>query len=88
MILQKKQIEPDVFNFWQQTLSLPLNFNWYPVLLFKFHELKDNKIKQLNFKLLHKLLPSRWNVCKWKIRNDNNCEICHTPEITQHNYDA
>ena len=52
-------MEPDVLNIWQRTLSLPSDFDWNPVLVFKFCEIKDNKIKQFNFKFLHKLLPSR-----------------------------
>ena len=52
--LQKKQIEPDVLNYWQETLSLPPEFNWHPVFLFNFYELKYNKIKQFNFKLFHR----------------------------------
>ena len=84
VLLKQKLMEPDVLNFWQRTLSLPSDFDWNPVLVFKFSEIKDNKIKQFNFKFLHKLLPSRMNLCKWKITNDDNCEICHMLETTQH----
>ena len=84
VLLKQKLMEPDVLNIWQRTLSLPSDFDWTPVLVFKFCEIKDNKIKQLNFKCLHKLLPSRMNLCKWKITNDYNCEICHMLETTQH----
>ena len=86
VLLKQKLMEPDVLNIWQRTLSLPSDFDWNPVLVFKFCEIKDNKIKQFNFKFLHKLLPSRMNlhVCKWKIKNDYNCEICHMLETTQH----
>ena len=64
--------------------SLPQDFNWHPVLCFKFHELKFNKVKQFNFKLLHRFVPCKWNLCKWKIINDTNCEICHVPDTTRH----
>ena len=30
------------------------------------------------------VLPSRYNLCKWNILNDNTCEICKTLENTKH----
>ena len=58
-------------------------FNWHPVLLFKFHELKYNKIKQFNFKLLHRILPSKCNLCKWKVLPETICEICNIPSYNK-----
>ena len=30
------------------------------------------------------ILPSRYNLCKWKILDYNTCEICNTLETTKH----
>ena len=46
--------------------------------------MKYNKAKQFNFKLFHRFVPCRWNLCKWKVINYTECEICHVPDTTRH----
>ena len=41
------------FILWQNYLELSIDFEWNKVIHFKFKEIKDNKIKEFNFKLLH-----------------------------------
>ena len=84
LFLQKKCIEPEVLNYWQQELSLPLDFDWQAVLAFKLQEVKYNKIRQFTFKLLHRFLPSKWNLYKWGILPDTTCELCNVPDTTRH----
>ena len=35
--------------------------------------MKENKISEFNFKLLHNLLPNRYNLFKWKLYNNPLC---------------
>ena len=84
LFLQKKCIEPEVLNYWHRELSLPLDFDWHSVLAFKFQEVKFNKIKQFTFKLLHRFLPSKWNLCKWGILSDAICDLCSVPDTSRH----
>lgn len=84
LIVQKNKKKPYILNAWQQRLHLHADFNWSSVLQFKFHVVRNNKIREFNFKLLHMILPSRYNLCKWKILDYNTCEICNTLETTKH----
>ena len=54
------------------------------MLKFKFCQVNDNRIKQFNFKFLHGILPSKYNLCKWRITNDNICDVCKVPETAVH----
>ena len=64
--------------------SVICDFDWNTVFEYKFTQINDNKVKQFNFKLLHRILPSKDNLCKWRIAKDNLCDICDTPETTSH----
>ena len=46
--------------------------------------MKNNKVKQVNFKTLHRILPFRYNLCKWKIVNENSCAFCKVTESFDH----
>ena len=57
-----KKENPPVSLFWQEILQLPINFEWRHVLDFKLKKIKDNRVRQFNFKLLHKVLPFKDNL--------------------------
>ena len=84
LFLNKNKREPSCIYLWQDQLELPNDFNWNNVLKYKFYQINDNKIKQFNFKLFHRILPSRDNLCKWGILNDNLCHICNCKETITH----
>ena len=73
-----------VLAFWEEKLNLPSDFDWKDVLKFKFKTLKNNKVKQYNFKLFHMILPFRNNLFKWKITSENVCPFCAKPESFIH----
>ena len=72
------------FLFWQNILGLPETFVWKDVFQFKFNKIRDNYIKQYNFKLIHRILPSKDNLFIWKIVQSNECEICREKETIEH----
>ena len=84
LYVEMKQTEPYYFNFWIDYFRLQGDFLWDKVMFFKFKYIKDNKIKQFNFKLLHRILPSKDNLFKWNILSDNHCNICRCQETTMH----
>ena len=79
-----KQREPAYFGYWIDYFELEHDFKWEKNLLFKFNYIKENRIKQFNFKFLHKILPSKDNLLKWNITNDNKCDICKCEDTTMH----
>ena len=79
-----KKENPQVSLFWQEILQLPINFEWSHVLDFKLKKIKDNRVRQFNFKLLHKVLPFKDNLYKWKITYDMLCTYCNESESFIH----
>ena len=84
LFIKKNKLEPPFVTFWQAYFKLPNTFVWESVLKCKFLLINDNRIKQFNFKLLHRILPSKDNLYKWRIINDNLCDSCGIPETTFH----
>ena len=79
-----KKENPPVSLLWQEILQLPINFEWRHVLDFKLKKIKDNRVRQFNFKLLHKVLPFKDNLYKWKITSDMLCTYCNESESFIH----
>ena len=75
---------PSIATFWQDVFNLPIDYEWRHVLNLKLKKIKENKVKQFNFKLLHNVLPFKDNLFKWKITNDINCKYCNEPESSIH----
>ena len=48
--------------------------------------MKENQVKQFNFKLLHSVLPFKDNLFKWKIAPDMVSKYCNEPESSLHMY--
>ena len=79
-----KKSDPCVLAFWEEKFNLGIDFNWREILRFKFKILKNNKVKQCYFKTLHRILPYRYNLCKWNIINNDTCEFCLQTESFVH----
>ena len=47
------------------------------------HE-KETKFKEFNFKVLHGILPCSRNLMRWKIRYDDNCDVCGETQSIEH----
>ena len=80
-----KVSEPTILNKWQRELKLSHSFEWEPVFNFKLSHMKDNKIRQFNFKLIYNILPFKDNLFKWKISSNVECKFCHNNESLMHN---
>ena len=69
---------------WQDRLSLAEEYDWSKLLKFKFGKLFNNRVKQYNFKLLHRILPYKENLVRWKITSDMTCNHCKQIETLDH----
>ena len=47
------------------------------------HE-KELKLKEFNFKIFYDILPCNRNLMRWKIRYDDNCDVCGETQIIEH----
>ena len=84
LLLDAKKCELEVKYYWQNKLNIPEQFDWNVLLNFRFGKLFNNNIKQYSFKLLHRLLPFKENLVKWKIASDMTCKKCNEVETIAH----
>ena len=70
LFLETNKHEPSFISYWRAYFELPNDFVWDTVFKYKFLNFNDNRLKQFNFKLLHRILPSKYNLCKWKITSE------------------
>ena len=84
LVLDAKKCELGVIYFWQERLNLPQQFNWNDLFKFRFGKLFNNNVKQYSFKLLHRILPFKENLVKWKIVSDMVCRQCNELETIFH----
>ena len=83
LLVGEKQFMPSVIYYWEEVLQVNTDIDWKAVL-FIFGRIFYNKLKQFNFKILHKIIPSKTNLCKWKILIDDICSTCNQKETTFH----
>ena len=84
LLLETRKCELNVLYFWQEKLHISQHFNWNVLFEFKFGKLFNNNVKQYSFKLLHRLLPFKENLVKWKIASDMICKQCNQVETISH----
>ena len=44
----------------------------------------DSKICVFQYKLLNRILPCKYNLCKWKLLDDDKCTFCNETETIEH----
>ena len=84
LMVELSQVELRCVYFWNAYFDLPNDFDWKSLLNYKFQFINDNRIKQFNFKFIHRILPCKDNLYKWKIKDDNLCEVCNVRETCNH----
>ena len=45
---------------------------------------REIKLKEFNFKLLHGILPCNYNLKNWKIKDNNDCDVCGQVQTIEH----
>ena len=57
---------------------------WKSVYLQKIKYICDNKLAEFNFKILHNIVPTGYNLSKWKYDINVHCEVCGATETMEH----
>ena len=60
------------------------NIDFKTVYTNKIRYIKDKKIAEFNFKVLHQILPCNVNLFRWKKKMSDLCDICNIPETIEH----
>jgi hypothetical protein len=60
------------------------DYNFSDIFVVKVLKEKETKLKEFNFKLLHGILPCNKNLTNWKVKQNENCDICDIPQDICH----
>ena len=52
--------------------------------LFKLKQIRNNTVKQFEFKMIYRFIASKENLHKWQILNNNICHSCGQVDSTFH----
>lgn len=80
-LLKYKFCKPYIHRYWEQTLNSRINWNVYYNIL---NQLIDNRVKQFKYKTIHRILPTRDTLHKWRISDSSNCLFCNQIETIEH----
>ena len=50
----------------------------------KSGDVKENKIREFNFKVFHGILPCNYRLKKWKIKDCDKCDVCAEVQTIRH----
>jgi hypothetical protein len=65
-------------------LRTELNINETVLFTEKVYNEKEYKLKEYNFKLLHGILPCNKNLKKWRIKDNDTCDVCPSIQTIKH----
>lgn len=68
--------------FWENITKL--NITWKRCFERNMVLVKENKLREFNFRVLYNLLPVKRNLCKWNMIDDAKCLICQEDEDIIH----
>ena len=78
----KKEI-PKSQDRWVAILKIPIS-NFNQIYTIKVKNIKDYKLAETNFKILHYILPCAANLVNWKKSLSNKCSVCNEVETIEH----
>ena len=47
---------------------------------------KDNKRREFSFKVMHRIIPTKKELMKYKLASDDKCPLCLNPGSIEHTY--
>ena len=68
--------------YWEDKLNADID--WPLVFRRNLAQVKENKLREFNLKLLYNILPVKSNLFKWGISNDDVCPNCNIKEDINH----
>ena len=80
-LIRFKITKPYVHTYWDTLFQQ--KHNWENIYK-SIHNLKDNRIKQFRYKLIHKIIPSKEVRFSWNISSNKTCNICDITETYSH----
>ena len=84
-LLAPRITEPICEHSWNGQLQLFSKSHWRIIWTNQTILLsQDRKLSDFNFKIIHRILPSGINLCRWRISNSDKCSSCNVPDTYEH----
>lgn len=83
-ILGKHISSPTSKEKWISTYPFLNDEDFKKIYRLSFNTTKDVKLQTLQFKILHRIIPTRSKLYDWKISENDSCLYCHTVETIEH----
>ena len=61
-----------------------MNTTWEVCFERNLVQVKENKLREFNFKVMYNLLPEKRNLYKWRFSEDAKCITCQVDEDITH----
>ena len=81
-MLEEAKDDVDPPAYWMNRINTEIH--WKTVFHRNIVTIKENKLKEFNFKILYNLLPVKRNLFLWKLRPNDLCEVCNCVEDLHH----
>ena len=62
------------------------NFPWKDIFLLGRRSYKENKLREFNFKFIHRIIITRKELYRFKIKDDGNCIYCGEADSIDHSF--
>ena len=86
-IIRKKTTRSYIERFWAKEFSVSLTRdNWKNIYVNRILNLPNKKLSEFAYKLIHRLVPSRSTLFKWKRSDTDQCPQCKNVETVKHLY--
>ena len=82
-LVRQKFEKPNVITFWKRKYDMQ-SFHFKHIFTSKVLQVSDIKIREFNYKVLHRILPCGSYLSKWKPNISANCHFCEQIETIEH----
>ena len=84
MFIEKNNTEPTAIKSWKKLF--PHFTDWKRSFKEIYESSRDNKLRQFSFKVLHRIIPTRKELKKYKLVTDDICSLCPNPDSIEHTF--
>ena len=84
MFIERLDTEPSAIRSWKKHFTeLP---NWSNCFVDIYMSSKDNRRREFSFKVMHRIIPTKKELMKYKLASDDKCPLCLNPDSIEHTY--
>ena len=71
----RKHVRPTALYKWEEQYYFE-NFDWEQIFQNPYRHISDTKLQSLQYQIIHRYFPCKYNVSRWYNTTDENCDIC------------